>query len=373
MLLAMSGGVAGSLSGCAGPTAGHGATHARVHRDPRRPGPADRPGPVGRRRSRCQDRRYVARYTLAPANRPPSRAAAGSGGGTGSGRNATTVTVTVAVATDGSWVVAIPGGALGGLADVAVFHGRAGDFQCTLGPAAGTAGTRPDLGPLTPGCVLVSRLGASTDPQVQHIFTDWIDPLVDRATALSVTVAAALPGSRGTCYSVESTSAALAPPVDPGIYCYEPDGVLTAARVGFGTLTLAGAGRRGTTLGHHARTGGGPPAAGHHGAAGTTARTGFDAQILTVGLSHLSIFVVYPYHETRRVPSPPSEHRGVHCSHHVAGGFSFVAATRPHQAGTSSRCRCARTPKPRLAAPPAGPPQAPIRPHRWDRAHHMVT
>ena len=70
-----------------------------------------------------------------------------------------------------------------------------------------------------------------------------------------------LPGARGACYSVESNSAALAPPVDPGIYCYAADGTLTAARVGFGTLTLAGPVAPGAAIGHHARTGGEPAAA----------------------------------------------------------------------------------------------------------------
>jgi hypothetical protein len=184
--------------------------------------PADRDRLAGLAAA-AKDKRYVATYTLSASKRPDR-------------------TVTVAVATDGSWVVAVPAGGLSGLADVAVFHSGPGTFQCTLGRAAGTAGTRPDLEPvITPGCVAAPRLIAANDPQVQHIFTDWIDALVDRATALSVAAAPALPGARGTCFSVESNSAALAPPVDPGIYCYEPDGVLTAARVSFGTLTLVGA------------------------------------------------------------------------------------------------------------------------------------
>jgi hypothetical protein len=168
------------------------------------------------------DKRYVATYTMSTSNRPDRK-------------------VTVAVATDGSWVVAVPAGALSGLADVAIFHSAAGTFQCTLGPAAGTAGTRPDLPPVTPGCVSAPQLGAANDPQVQHIFTDWIDALVERGTALSVAAAPALPGSGGTCFSIESNAAALAPPVDPGIYCYDADGVLTGARVSFGTLILVGA------------------------------------------------------------------------------------------------------------------------------------
>ncbi len=169
----------------------------------------------------AKDRRYVATYTLIAK-----------------GRSARTVTV--AMATDGSWVVAVPAGALSGLADIAVFQSAAGRFQCLLGPAAGTVGQRPDLGTLAPGCTKVGRFTSATDPRVQHVFTDWIDPLTDRATALSVTATGLLPGAHGACFSVESTSAALAPPVDPGTYCYDATGILTAARVGFGVLTLTG-------------------------------------------------------------------------------------------------------------------------------------
>jgi hypothetical protein len=178
----------------------------------------------------AKDNRYVATYTLVTSKRADR-------------------TVTVATATDGTWVVAVPAGALSGLADIAIYHSSTGTFQCTLGPAAGTAGTRPDLEPIAAGCVAAPTpatagaaptLPTANDPQVEHIFTDWIDALVDRATALSVAPAPALPGARGTCFSVESTAAALAPPVDPGVYCYDATGVLTAARVGFGTLTLTG-------------------------------------------------------------------------------------------------------------------------------------
>jgi hypothetical protein len=169
----------------------------------------------------AKDRRYVATYTLSSARRDDR-------------------TVTVAVASDASWVVAVPGGALDGLADIAVFRSRAGLFQCALGPAAASTGVRPDLPPVSPGCAKVSKLTARTDPRVQHLFTDWIDVLIDRATALSVAAAPSLRGAEGSCFSVESTSAALAPPVDPGIYCYRADGMLTAARLGLGTLTLTG-------------------------------------------------------------------------------------------------------------------------------------
>jgi hypothetical protein len=182
--------------------------------------PADRDALAGLAAA-AKDRRYVATYTLTAAKRPDR-------------------TVTVAIGNDGSWVVAVPGGALDGLADVAVFRSGAGLFQCVLGPAAGSQGRRPDLPPVSPRCVRVSRLTERFDPRVHHIFTDWIDPLVDRATALSVTATDRLGGAEGRCFSVESTSAALAAPVDPGTYCYRVDGLLTAARVRFGTLRLTG-------------------------------------------------------------------------------------------------------------------------------------
>lgn len=189
----------------------------------------------------AKDRRYVATYVLAAPQRPDR-------------------TVTVAIATDDSWVVAVPGAALSGLADVAIFRSSDGLFHCALGPAAGAAGRRPDLPPVTPGCAMVRRLTPSTDPRVHHIFTDWIDALTDRATALSVTAAALPPGARGECFSVQPISAALAPPVDPGIYCYAQDGILTAAHTEFGSLTLAGAVAPGPpTIAQPAPTVDGPP------------------------------------------------------------------------------------------------------------------
>ncbi len=155
-------------------------------------------------------------------------------------RNLDDRTVTVAVGTDGSWVVGLPATGLSGLVNMAMFQSRDGLFQCVLGPAEDTGG-RPDLDALrTPGCVRVAGLTATTDPRVQHIFSDWLPALTDRATALSVTLTATPAGVQGTCFSVESTSAALAPPVDPGSYCFDPDGLLTAATVGFGAVRLIG-------------------------------------------------------------------------------------------------------------------------------------
>jgi hypothetical protein len=164
----------------------------------------------------AEDRHLLASYTLAASGRPDR-------------------TVVVTDAADGTWRVDIPGGALGGTADVSVAQTRDGLFQCAL-PSA----QRPD--PAT--CVRVAaadgRLAATIDPRIQHPFTDWLGVLTDRQAPLAVSTSRPLPGARGACFSVDSTSASLSAPLDVGIYCYDPDGTLTAARLGFGTLLLVG-------------------------------------------------------------------------------------------------------------------------------------
>jgi hypothetical protein len=171
----------------------------------------------------AKDRRYVATYTLKTAKRADR-------------------TVTVAYATDDTWLVSIPGGALGGYADIAILGTATGLYECALGPAAG-AGTIV----VEPRCSKVT-LSSSTDPRVQHLFTDWIDELTDRDIAISVDTAPVLAGAKGSCFSVESNSAQLAPPVDPGVYCYDSDGTLTGARLGFGTLILTTSSGAPTTI-----------------------------------------------------------------------------------------------------------------------------
>lgn len=165
----------------------------------------------------AKDRRLTALYTLSTP-----------------GRADRTVALTSAI--DGSWRVDVPLAALGGTADVSVAKNRDGLFQCTLA-SAGRA--------VQPTCVRVAaangRIAAANDPRVQHPFTDWREVLTDRDAALSVSTTEALPGARGACFSVESTTASLNAPLDVGIYCYESDGTLTAARLSFGTLLLSGA------------------------------------------------------------------------------------------------------------------------------------
>jgi hypothetical protein len=137
-------------------------------------------------------------------------------------------TVTVVLAMDGSWRIEVPGGALGGQATVALAGNRNGLFQCRVSGASPSCVKAPDG--VFPGWA---------DPQAQHPFTDWLDPLTDRQSALSIAPAPLLTGARGECFSVEANSAALAAPVDPGVYCYDVDGTMTAVKAGFGTLVLA--------------------------------------------------------------------------------------------------------------------------------------
>ncbi|MGA5303246.1 hypothetical protein ACPCHT_25200 [Nucisporomicrobium flavum] len=162
------------------------------------------------------DRQYTAVYTLDVAGQAQR-------------------SVMATVATDGSWRVDIPGGALGGTADVSVVQNEAGVFQCAI-PSA--------TNPVAPYCIHVADKGKQLpkryDPKVQRVFRQWLSVFTDRQAALSVTGAQPLPGSSGECYSVDGISASLAAPVDVGIYCYSDDGLLTAARVDFGTLTISG-------------------------------------------------------------------------------------------------------------------------------------
>ncbi|GIF07719.1 hypothetical protein [Actinoplanes siamensis] len=161
------------------------------------------------------DRRYAALYSFT--------------GGDGNPRN-----VVATVANDGSWRVDIANGALGGTADVSIVHNQHGVYQCSLSLTGA---------PVTPGCVHVAEKGEKVpsryDPRVQRLFRQWLPVFTDRAAALSVSAVKPLDGAQGgTCYSVDSSAAGLDAPVDIGVYCYSTDGLLTAARVGFGVLKL---------------------------------------------------------------------------------------------------------------------------------------
>jgi hypothetical protein len=142
--------------------------------------------------------------------------------------------VVATVAGDGSWRVDVADGALGGTTDVSIVSNPDGMFQCSL-PSA--------TNPVPSACVKVAAAGKpvpkQNDPKVERLFRQWLSVFTDRQAALSVSTASALPGSTGKCYSVDTNQASLAAPVDIGIYCYADDGLLTAAKVEFGELSLA--------------------------------------------------------------------------------------------------------------------------------------
>jgi hypothetical protein len=166
-------------------------------------------GDLARRVATAKDRRFTAAYSW-----------------TGAGAQRT---ITVTLAADGTWRVDVPGGAQNGRTAVSMVGRAEGVYQCSAGG----------------GCVRVARAAgtvpASVDPKVHHPFTDWAAALADPNAALSVATAPLLPGVAGACFSVEPTTVSIAPPIEPGIFCYGDDGMPTGFKTKFGTLTLAGA------------------------------------------------------------------------------------------------------------------------------------
>lgn len=164
--------------------------------------------------ARAQDRHYTAEYRFGP----PGGAPAGS-----------------------ARVVRTPSGvrfdvlhpATGGTLRHTTVAVRSGAvrYRCVLTDTAG-------------GCVGVDAGGAgdSAAERLQHVFDDWLAVLTSRTAALSVAPVPAPAGVAGRCWSVEAVAASLDPPVDPGLYCFDASGVLTAVRLAAGTLTLVAAG-----------------------------------------------------------------------------------------------------------------------------------
>lgn len=165
----------------------------------------DPAGQLASRAAAALDRTYIAAYEYIPAGAPAR-------------------TLTVLVATDGTWRVDVPRGAMSGTADISIVRNAAGLYQCSLGKTA--------------TCVKVGTLATTADPKVQHVFVDWLSVLTDRDQAISVGLSRNLAGSAGTCYSVEPSAAALKAPMDAGILCYRDDGTLTAAAFTWGSVKL---------------------------------------------------------------------------------------------------------------------------------------
>lgn len=200
-----------TLSGCGGGTPEVATTSAApVSAVP--VGPTEPRAQLAARAAAAKDLRQVAVYTFKSPKRPDRR-------------------IAITRALDGTWRIDVPGGAHGGAVDIALVFIGGALHQCAL-----AAGNHPYS-----GCVRINgALPAKADVKLHHLITDWQVKLTDRRLALAVAEVSPLPGARGKCYSVESSAASLNLPLDAGIYCYETDGTLTAARVGFGTLTLDG-------------------------------------------------------------------------------------------------------------------------------------
>jgi hypothetical protein len=162
----------------------------------------------------AQDKSYAALYSLDD--------------GSGAPRD-----VVATIGADGTWRIDVAKGAFGGTTDESIISTPAGVYQCTVQTAAN---------PITPACVKVANPGKPVpkkyDPRVERLFRPALAVFTDRQAAIAVTEVEPLAGAKGNCYSIDSISASLDAPVDVGIYCYAPDGVLTAVRVGFGVLKL---------------------------------------------------------------------------------------------------------------------------------------
>ncbi|RZU50723.1 uncharacterized protein YqiB (DUF1249 family) [Krasilnikovia cinnamomea] len=181
------------------------------------PDPGAARADLAARAALAQDHRYAALYRYTAPGQAPRD-------------------IVVTVATDGSWRVDIPGGALGGTADVSIVQTAAGLYQCSLpSPTQPVVSSCVRLG--DPG----DRIPRPYDPKVQRVFRQWLSVFTDRRAALSVTPASPLTGARGRCFAVDTISASLNATFDVGIYCYADDGLLTAARLGFGQIVLTGA------------------------------------------------------------------------------------------------------------------------------------
>ncbi len=199
--------------------------------------PSDPRGQLAALVAAAQDQHFVGAYTLHTDGRADR-------------------TVLVSRAVDGSSRIDVPGGALGGGADVSIAANATGIFQCvlsgpatTLATATSSPGPDPSASPANPAfpapaCVRLAGPGGQIpkkyDPVIPHIFTDWMTVMTDRNAPILVFQAAALPGSSGQCFSVEPSSASMAPPMQAGIFCYLPDGTLTAAAIAHNRLTIIG-------------------------------------------------------------------------------------------------------------------------------------
>lgn len=142
------------------------------------------------------------------------------------------VTVRVMRATDGTWRIDIPKGLHGGKTDVTMAWNRTGYYQCV------------DQDEVV--CVNVAdkdgKVPSSYDPRVQHVFTDWLDVLLERNAPLAVTKIKRIKGASkdSDCFSLRRNSVRVSAEIPDSVYCIEPNGTITAVDTTFGKLRLDG-------------------------------------------------------------------------------------------------------------------------------------
>ena len=147
---------------------------AQPHADA--PAAADRAGPdAGRADRPGRPGRAGARTTASPRSTPCDA------------RPASSATVVATVATDGSWRVDIPGGALGGTADVSIVQTAGGRLPVRAAVGRPTRSTPAASGSPT----RTSASPRSTTRRCERVFRQWLNVFTDRQAALSVVPAAA--------------------------------------------------------------------------------------------------------------------------------------------------------------------------------------
>jgi hypothetical protein len=100
---------------------------------------------------------------------------------------------------------------------------------------------RCDASVCVPGA-RASRTDEDPVSRLRLVFTSWLRVLADRSAALSISTAQPPTGATGDCFSTQGVAAAMDPPVDPGLYCFDRAGLVTAVQLPAGSLALAGNG-----------------------------------------------------------------------------------------------------------------------------------
>lgn len=197
-------GATGMLSGCAEPPPAAGAA---AEPEPFELSPAAR---LAARVALAQDQYYTGTYRYEPAD----------GGAAGTAR---------VERTRRGFLVELTEPASGTEVDraTAVVVRPAGLFHCRRTTTAAA-------------CVPVKKAGRGAEKspaaRLRLAFTAWLGILADHRAGLSVAVAQAPKGVQGTCFSVEGVTASLEPPVDPGLYCFDDQGRITALELESGIV-----------------------------------------------------------------------------------------------------------------------------------------